>query len=400
MALEGTLNDFGIAEILQLIGTQQKTGILFVEGTGETEEVQVWFRGGKVIRVETALRDKRDALGAMLVAAMVVTREQLQIAQATQKKTLQPIGDLLVEQGALAPEIHQEFVDLRTRETLYQLFHWKRGKYRFESKPPAFAKPTVTPISSESLLMEGVRMLDEWPLIRQRVSDDRVVFKAVKTIEESETEAEALERILDDAFSEFVDPTSPPDGSVSRGKKVTGAASNLTRNDRKVFGFIDGRRPAGQVIDLSRLGEFEACKSLVHLIDEGYIAPVKEVVARPEPDAGSIRKRVAWGPLIGRVALNLGVLVGLGLAVAALPLSREQIIESGRQLGHDYLARARTNRLQVIAAALEVYRVEQGQFPESLDAVVEAGLVSQEVLEMPDGEPVEYLTIGLDYDLR
>jgi hypothetical protein len=187
---------------------------------------------------------------------------------------------------------------------------------------------------------------------------------------------------------------------VSRGKKVTGAASNLTRNDRKVFGFIDGRRPAGQVIDLSRLGEFEACKSLVHLIDEGYIAPVKEVVARPEPDAGSIRKRVAWGPLIGRVALNLGVLVGLGLAVAALPLSREQIIESGRQLGHDYLARARTNRLQVIAAALEVYRVEQGQFPESLDAVVEAGLVSQEVLEMPDGEPVEYLTIGLDYDLR
>jgi hypothetical protein len=35
-----------------------------------------------------------------------------------------------------------------------------------------------------------------------------------------------------------------------------------------------------------------------------------------------------------------------------------------------------------------------------LDALAEAGLVSQEVLEMPDGEPVEYMTIGLDYDLR
>jgi len=400
MALEGTLRDFGIAEILQLIGTQQKTGILFVDGTGDTEEVQIWFRGGRVIRVETALRDKRDPLGAMLVAAMVVTREQLQSAQAVQKKTLQPVGDLLIEQGAITSELHQEFIDLQTRETLYQLFLWKQGKYRFESKPPAFAKPNVTPISSESLLMEGVRMLDEWPLIRQRISDDRVVFKTLKTIEESETEAEALERILDDAFSEFIDPSLPPDGGVARGKKATGAASNLTRNDRKVFGLIDGRRHAGQLIDLSRLGEFEACKALVHLIDEGYIAPVKDVVARPDAEAGSIRKKVDWPRLVGRVALNVAVLAALGFAVAALPLSREEIVESGRQLAYDYLTRARTNRLQVVAAALEVYRVEQGQYPENLDALTQAGLVSQEVLEMPDGEPVEYMTIGIDYDLR
>jgi hypothetical protein len=121
MALEGTLSDFGIAEILQLIGTQQKTGILFVEGHGDTEEVQVWFRGGKVIRVEAARRDKRDLVGGMMAAAMVISRDQLSAALEVQKKTLQRVGDILVEQGVVTSELLQEFTDLQTRETLYHL---------------------------------------------------------------------------------------------------------------------------------------------------------------------------------------------------------------------------------------------------------------------------------------
>ena len=400
MALEGTLSDFGIAEILQLIGTQQKTGILFVEGHGDTEEVQVWFRGGKVIRVEAARRDKRDLVGGMMAAAMVISRDQLSAALEVQKKTLQRVGDILVEQGVVTSELLQEFTDLQTRETLYQLFHWKRGKYRFEGKPPTFAKPNITPISSESLLMEGVRMMDEWPLIRTRIADDRMVFKPLKTIEEAETEAEALDRILDDAFSEFIDPTAPPDVPAKKGKKQTGAASNLSRSDRKVFAFVDGKRSVGQLIDMTRLGEFETCKALVTLLNEGYIAAVKEIEPKASADAGSLRRRVRWTRVLGRVALNLAVVGGLVLAVQALPRSRAELVENTRQVGMDARARLRVNRLQAIASALEVYRIENGQFPEALDALVEKGLMTQALLTMPDETPVEYLSIGIDYDLR
>ena len=42
MGLQGALSDFGIAEILQLIGSQQKTGVLHVEGGPEEE---VWEGG-------------------------------------------------------------------------------------------------------------------------------------------------------------------------------------------------------------------------------------------------------------------------------------------------------------------------------------------------------------------
>ena len=44
MALRGTLKDFGIADILQLIGHQQKTGTLSVKN--RDQEVQIHFLDG------------------------------------------------------------------------------------------------------------------------------------------------------------------------------------------------------------------------------------------------------------------------------------------------------------------------------------------------------------------
>lgn len=398
MALEGTLADFGIGEILQLIGSQQKTGILFVEGTGETEEVQVFFRGGKVIRCDVARRDKRDLIGNMMAAAMVISREQLGAALDTQKKTLKRVGDILVEEGTVTPELLQEFTELQTRETLGRLFQWKKGKYRFDGKPPGFARPNITPIACENLLMEGVRMMDEWPLIQARINNPDTVFKAIKTIADSESEAEALDRILDDAFSEFVDRTSPPaDQSQPRSKQANATAGKLTRNDRRTFAYVDGKRTVAQLIDMTRLGEFEACKSLLSLLTEGYIAPVKATAAR---SGDTLRRRVNWGGVALRVALNLAVVAALGLVVWSMPQSRAEIRANATALGRETLGRLRANRLLTTTAALEVYRLREGQYPESLEPLVTTGLLMREIIAPPAQPPLEYFSIGTDFDLR
>jgi hypothetical protein len=62
MALRGTLKDFGIADILQLIGHQQKTGALVVKN--RDQEVQVFFHEGNVVRAESSTRKKRELLGS------------------------------------------------------------------------------------------------------------------------------------------------------------------------------------------------------------------------------------------------------------------------------------------------------------------------------------------------
>ena len=226
MALQGSLSDFGIAEILQLIGTQQKTGILHVDGDGE-DGVQIYFSSGRIIRCDVTRRDKRDLIGAMLLSAEVIDHSQLNAALKGQKKSLKRVGDILVEGKIVSPELLREFTDLQTRETLYRLFEWKAGAYRFEGKPPNFARPLGAPIACESLLMEGFRLLDEWSLVRARISNFDTVYQRIKDFEQSETEAEALERILDDAFSEASTPDSSDEAAAQAHRLRAGAAGHV-----------------------------------------------------------------------------------------------------------------------------------------------------------------------------
>ena len=51
MALSGTLKDFGIADILQLIGQQTKTGQLHLKA--KDQEVHIAFKDGNIVRAES-----------------------------------------------------------------------------------------------------------------------------------------------------------------------------------------------------------------------------------------------------------------------------------------------------------------------------------------------------------
>ena len=391
MALQGSLSDFGIAEILQLIGTQQKTGILHVDAEAE-DGVEIYFSSGRIIRSEVARRDKRDLLGSMLLAAEVIDRGQLNAALKEHKQSLKRVGDVLVERKIVSAELLREFTDLQTRETLYRLFEWKTGAYRFEGKPPNFARPVGTPISCESLLMEGFRLLDEWPLVRARVNNYDTVYGRIKDLEDAESEAEALERILDDAFSEFVDASQP----APRKRGATGAASNLGRPERRVLTLVDGKRSVHKIIDMSRLGEFETCKALVALINEGYIAPVRAKKARATPDR---RRGGSWAQVALRGLVNVGALGAIVAAVLFMPQSRIELHRNSERVAMEAAARLRANRFVAVSNALDIYRVENGVYPDDLEALVEKGILDKHVLDVP-GEPVEYVSVGDDYDLR
>src|SRR3954469_8929206 len=102
MALKGTLKDFGIADILQLIGQQGKTGALHLKAGHQ--EVHIHFREGAIVRAESSTRNKKDLIGTMLVRAELITEAQLQTALETQKRTLQRLGDVLVGMNVISFE--------------------------------------------------------------------------------------------------------------------------------------------------------------------------------------------------------------------------------------------------------------------------------------------------------
>src|SRR4051794_2951047 len=117
MALKGTLKDFGIADILQLIGQQQKTGTLHLEA--KDQEVQVGFKDGNIVKAESSTRKRKDLLGSMLVRAEIITEQQLEQALEDQRRTLRRLGDVLVSGGVITRDRFREMVHLQTTETLY-----------------------------------------------------------------------------------------------------------------------------------------------------------------------------------------------------------------------------------------------------------------------------------------
>ncbi|MCB9527749.1 MAG: DUF4388 domain-containing protein [Myxococcales bacterium] len=399
MALQGSLADFGIAEILQLIGSQQKTGILHVTGGESGEEVMISFSSGRIIRTDVNNRHKRDLLGQMLIAAGEIDKEQLGAALKSQKKSLKRLGDVLVEDGTVRREAINQLADLQARETLYRLFEWKSGQYRFESKPPNFTRPSGTAISSESLLMEGFRMLDEWPLIRARINNYSVVYRQTDKARTIGDESQALERILDDAFVEASMGGGGGDGlddGFDFDESLSGSGG-LGDTERAVLALVDGQRDVHQIVDRSRLGEFETSKALLTLLNEEYIEPTK---VKKALDAPSRRPGVAWRQLAVRLVVNATLLGLIVVGVLFMPRSRIQLHRNTERVAGEALDRLRANRLVAIGNALEVYRVENGAYPDTLAALTEARLIEPAALDLPGEAPISYISIGTDYDLR
>ena len=89
MALKGTLKDFSLADIFQLIGIQHKTGVLTLKN--DKEVVTVSFVEGNVVSADALHRRLEDRIGTVLVKSGRITEAQLQEALRIEKNTLKSV---------------------------------------------------------------------------------------------------------------------------------------------------------------------------------------------------------------------------------------------------------------------------------------------------------------------
>ena len=65
MGLEGTLQAFSVADILQMLTLQKKTGTLTIEG--REDSVTVSFQGGQIVSANSTARSLEELAGNLLV---------------------------------------------------------------------------------------------------------------------------------------------------------------------------------------------------------------------------------------------------------------------------------------------------------------------------------------------
>lgn len=353
MALKGTIRDFGVADIFQLIGQQAKTGVLVL--SNDVDEVRVSFREGAVTRAENVTRPEDMLFGNLMVRAQVISSTQLDRALEAQQRTLKRLGSVLVDLGYANPAQIKEFATLQTTETIYKLFEWQDGHYEFENTHIDATAEGITPIRSETIVMNGVRMMDEWPTLREQLPSSSWEVIRLKELGRGGT-----------------------------------ADLDIGPNERTVFALTNLRRTVQQVIDESRLGEFEACRALGTLINLGYVK-----VAKTSHRSGNIgpppmtlgQRVVRWAAIGARVAVTAGlclVLAGLGRLATGDAESirgvRPAAVERHLSVPH----------MVGLRRSLEVYRLSFGEYPASLRDLVEAELIRPRDLQFPFETPYHY----------
>jgi tetratricopeptide (TPR) repeat protein len=175
MPIEGPLRELGIHDVFQLLDLSRKTGALSVVSALRDNQGTVFFDGGAV--VFASIRSNPHRLGDMLVRAGKISEADLNRARAAQQKgDARRLGEILLEIGVVTPKELERYVRLHIEEVVFELMSWREGYFSFEERPISDAPTEASVrISTESLLMEGARRIDEWSRIEGKVPHVGVV---------------------------------------------------------------------------------------------------------------------------------------------------------------------------------------------------------------------------------
>ena len=381
MALEGTIKDFGLPDIFQLIGLQRKTGLLTL--TNEKETVTVIFENGMVVMADSSQKRLEDRLGNVLVKQGRLSKERLDEVLQVQKATLQRLGHILTTGGYITSKDLQTALQLQVSQIVFKVFRWRDGEYHFApSDSVDYDRENTSPMSADFILMEGIRMVDEWPIIEKKIPSMDIVFRAA-------------------VDSKMIEVKREGDEEHGGGKGAAPSSKiRMSKDEENIFRKVDGTRTVQAIIDSTGLSDFEVCRILFDFLNRNLVAPVGRGGAQKDMAAGAgaparvASPAIGYGLMIASVALSaLGLFVQLGTPfgiVTRPPLIKATVLLDG-------VSHARLERLD---RSLVAFHLVYGVAPSGLQDLVTEGLVDRSYLADPWSRPYHYETTEKGYVLQ
>jgi hypothetical protein len=376
MALEGTIRDFGLPDIFQLIGLQRKTGILTLKN--EKDQVTVAFENGMVVAADSSTKRLEDRLGNVLVKQGKLTNERLADALSTQKATLQRLGHVLVTQNAITEKDLKEAITVQIQQLVFKVFRWRDGEYHFAPTDTVdYDRENFAPMSADYILMEGIRMVDEWPIIEKKIPSMDIVFRPA-------VDPGTIEVAVGDAAG------GEAKSAASASNKI-----RLSRDEERVFRKVDGTRTVQAIVDSSGLSEFDTCRILFDLLNRNLIS----TVGRGAKVAETSRRDAVVSSTPGYVLAAAAALLALvGISARATKPFAVLGMPPYLQSTHDRLLDGvRYSRLERLDRGVLAYHLAKGTTPSTLAEVVERKLVDRSYLKDPWARPYHYALTATGY---
>jgi hypothetical protein len=246
MALKGSLKDFSIPDLFQLLNFGKKNGTLNL--TRGQARGYICFRNGEVFFATTNW--KRQSLGLKLLNAGIVTKAQVDEVLELQKTTArgQRLGQLLIRMDYITKDQLEVFVEEQIQDAVFEMLRWTDGDFDFQPGVVFPEEDIGLSISTEELIMEGSRRLDEWNRIEKKIPNLNVIFKMTSM----------------------------------QGREA--AQISLTPEEWMVLTHIDGERTVRQIVELTGMSTLHTCKILYGLIGSGLLENITPDLEEQEAD--------------------------------------------------------------------------------------------------------------------
>lgn len=345
MALEGSLADFGLADILQLIHVQKKSGSLTMKNP--SAKINVLFENGMIVTASPAGIDPLDKIAEFLHRINQITGDQFKQATQNKRQTKEKMGIILINMGAVTKDSIVGILNMQVKELVFSLFQWTEGEYSFKAGNITYDRDYWPPINTEFILMEGVRRLDEWPLLERKIPSMEIVFaklnENIVKIKEVKDEDESLDDMFGDEKAEGEDSKDSEDGI------------ELTKQEIAIYGLVDGQQDVQHIIDGGLIGAFGTCSALGNLLAAGVIeqssgpkigqtaAPIVKTAQRTPSNIFSVRNLFS-------ALISIGSIIIIGMTLIN---SGGIMIKTG-DIGATYQESLSKNRLSRLSQDIHV----------------------------------------------
>lgn len=234
--LQGDLSRIQLPDVLSFVSMIRETGKLVVRRS-DLERTIHWKEGEIVFASSSS---NEHSLGQFLLRNGKITSDQYEESRRRVTPQLRH-GKILVQMGAISPKDLWWGVKNQVLEIIYSIMGWKIGEFAFfESNEELAQERIVLQINTSSVIMEGIRRLDESARIREKIPDLNLVFARVAGLTPDFQELEMSESEID------------------------------------IYNDIDGRLSVRELTGRSELTEFEVTRILFQLLSARLIEPVTE----------------------------------------------------------------------------------------------------------------------------
>jgi hypothetical protein len=183
LVLKGSLREFILADIFNLLAQQKITGKLLLS-TGEKEGVII-FKEGVVVGAIKGEEQLVTKVFNLLVGAYRYPREEIQSIFRTHENNINNLFNELVHLNLLPKDVLESYAISVIEDIVCCFFLWIKGTYHFTSvRVVENVSASCVAISVENLIMEAMRRVDEWHRMEKVIHDD-MVFVPSERIDKS-----------------------------------------------------------------------------------------------------------------------------------------------------------------------------------------------------------------------